>query len=92
VNRREAAGCPAGEGADARGCPAPQEPSLLAQGWTRRFVGDQRMTAEATTLYSSLGYEVIAIPLEATADDEVCAGCAVTVRGFRVLYTRRLAG
>jgi hypothetical protein len=92
VRRRlEVAGCPAVEGHDDRACAAPEEETLLASGWTRRFVGDARMTTEATALYGSLGYEVLAVPLEAAAADEVCAGCAVTLQGFCVLYTRKPA-
>jgi hypothetical protein len=47
------------------------------------------MTEEATALYSRLGYEVMAIPLDPATADEPCAGCAVTLREFRVVYTRR---
>ena len=83
------AGCGgASEGAPA--CCAPEEPVLLAKGWTRRFVGDARMTEEATALYSRLGYEVMAVPLDDASVSEPCTGCEVTLRTFRVLYTRRL--
>jgi hypothetical protein len=73
-------------------CLAPEEPLLLGRGWTRRFVGDARMTEEATALYSRLGYEVMTIPLDTAQVDEPCAGCAVSLRSFSVLYTRRIEG
>lgn len=68
----------------------PEEPLLFGRGWTRRFVGDARMAEEATALYSSLGYEVMAIPLDDANVDQPCAGCAVSLRTFRVLFTRRI--
>jgi hypothetical protein len=70
--------------------PAPEEPLLLGHGWTRRFVGDARMAEEATALYNRLGFEVMAIPLDTAEVAEPCAGCAVTMGSFRVLYTRRV--
>jgi hypothetical protein len=73
-------------------CPAPEEPLLIGRGWTRRFVGDARMTEEATTLYSRLGYEVMAVPLDTAKVDEPCAGCAASLSSFSVLYTRRIEG
>jgi hypothetical protein len=90
VARAQSARGERGQGAAAPACSAPEEPRLLAQGWARRFVGDTRMTEEATALYSRLGYEVMTVPLDDARVDEPCAGCAVTLRSFRVLYTRRV--
>jgi len=81
--------CPQGDADGTRACTAAEEASLAAEGWTRRFVGDPRMTDEATALYSSLGYEVMAVPLDGAGAAEACAGCAVTLNSFRVVYTRR---
>jgi hypothetical protein len=82
--------CPAaGDDDAARSCAAPDERTLLADGWMRRFVGDPRMTEEATALYGCLGYEVMAVPLDPATAAAACAGCAVALGNFRVLYTRR---
>ena len=81
--------CPGADAEGTRSCSAPEEASLAARGWTRRFVGDPRMCEEATSLYSRLGYEVMAVPLDGATTAEACAGCAVTLHSFRVIYTRR---
>jgi hypothetical protein len=69
-----------------------REARLLAQGWTRRFVGGPPRLRETVELYKSLGYEVL---LEVQAPEELreeCQGCAVALGLYKVVYTRRSKG
>lgn len=64
--------------------------TLLAQGWTRRFLADAARSAEALELYRSMGLEVRA---EIPAPEDLgpsCAGCAGTLcKSYRMIYTRQ---
>jgi hypothetical protein len=65
-----------------------RDAELAAQGWTRRFVGAPPRLKEMADLYESLGNEVL---LDAVTDDELaeaCAGCALALTFFKVIYTR----
>lgn len=67
---------------------AQRDAELAAQGWRRRFVGAPPRLTEMVDLYASLGQEVL---LDAVAGDELadaCAGCALALNFFKVIYTR----
>jgi hypothetical protein len=67
---------------------ARRDAELAAQGWTRRFVGAPPRLSEMADLYESLGNEVL---LDAVTDGELaeaCAGCALALTFFKVIYTR----
>jgi hypothetical protein len=66
------------------------DPTLVAEGWERRFIADARQTREAIELYTQLGYEVRAEPvrLEEMGDD--CEDCQILVLlQFKTIYTRK---
>lgn len=67
---------------------AHRDAELEAEGWTRRFVGAPPRLGEMVELYESLGNEVL---LDAVTDTELadaCAGCALALTVFKVIYTR----
>lgn len=64
---------------------------LVAQGWEKRFVGDERMIQESVSTYEALGYEVKLLPLSESSLREECQGCFLTLSTFRILYTRKKA-
>ena len=66
-----------------------RDAELAAEGWERRFIGSPPRLGESVELYESLGLEVLSDPVtdEELADE--CAGCALALNLFRVLYTRR---
>lgn len=69
-----------------------REAELIAQGWTRRFVGGPPRLRDTVELYKSLGYEVL---LEVQAPEELreeCKGCALALSLHKVVYTRRSKG
>ncbi len=74
---------------------APEQPSNLewvAQGWERRFVTDGRRLKEYVELYDSMGYEVLAEPVEAKAISPACTDCRlIMLLQFQTLYTRKRA-
>ncbi len=64
------------------------EAELIAEGWTRRFVGGPPRLQEMVELYQSLGYDVW---LEPQAPEELrdeCEDCTLALTLFRVVYTR----
>lgn len=66
-----------------------RDAELAAEGWERRFIGAPPRLGEAVELYESLGLEVLS---DAVTDEELaeeCAGCALALSLFRVLYTRK---
>ncbi len=70
---------------------APAEPSLEAEGWTRRFTAIGPRLNEAVELYRGLGYELRLEPADAGEvglSDETCAQCLVMTLA-RTIYTRR---
>lgn len=66
-----------------------RDAELSESGWERRFIGAPPRLTEVSELYASLGLEVL---LDAVTDQELeeeCAGCALALTLFRVVYTRR---
>jgi hypothetical protein len=65
-------------------------PALVAAGWERRFIADARQAKEALELYSQLGFEVLAEPVQASEMGEDCEDCQVLVLlQFKTIYTRK---
>lgn len=64
------------------------EAELLAEGWTRRFVGGPPRLQEMVELYESLGYEVWLEPQELDEFRDECEDCQLALMLFRVVYTR----
>lgn len=75
--------------AEADATPSRRERMLANDGWERRFVVPPARAAESAELYESLGYEVRLEPLLADELAPECAGCALALGLFRVIYTRR---
>jgi hypothetical protein len=66
------------------------DPTLLAQGWDRRFVAEGARAAELSQLYESLGYDVLCKPIRPEQIGGSCAGCqAAILASFCLIYTRR---
>lgn len=61
---------------------------LATDGWTRRFVGAPPKLQELAELYESLEFEVLLDPIHEDELAEACAGCALALTFFRVIYTR----
>ena len=73
---------------DDTACAMAGNPVLLAQGWERRNIADQRMAREAADLYSQMGFEVRTEPLSAQNLPQQCVGCSPLLQRFVVVYTR----
>ena len=64
------------------------EQELIADGWTRRFVGGPPRLQEMIELYKSLGYQVWLEPQELEEFRDECEDCLLALALFRVVYTR----
>ncbi len=64
------------------------EQELIAEGWTRRFVGGPPRLQEMIELYKSLGYQVWLEPQELEEFRDECEDCLLALALFRVVYTR----
>ncbi|MEE9208095.1 MAG: hypothetical protein V3U67_06915 [Gemmatimonadota bacterium] len=58
------------------------------RGWIRRFVGAPPQLDDMVALYESLGMEVRLEPAQETDLADQCAGCALALSAFQVIYTR----
>jgi hypothetical protein len=67
---------------------AERDAELAAEGWSRRFVGAPPKLKEHVELYESLGQEVLQDAVSEEELAEVCAGCALALTFFKVVYTR----
>jgi hypothetical protein len=66
------------------------DPTLVAEGWERRFTADTQRAEEVTELYSRLGYEVRAEPVHSEELLDECEDChSLIVSEFKTIYTRR---
>jgi hypothetical protein len=66
------------------------DPMLIAHGWELRFTGDSRRVREAANLYSELGFEVQAVPVQPSQLNEECESCQlVAALHFQTIYIRR---
>ena len=66
-----------------------RDAALAVDGWTRRFIGGPPRLREMIELYESLGHEVRTERLHEDDLEQHCAGCAVALSLFRIVYTRR---
>ena len=65
-------------------------PTLVAEGWERRFTADEQRAKEAMELYSQLGYEVRAEPVSPEELYDECQDCRTVVSyRFCTIYTRK---
>ena len=67
---------------------AERDAELAAEGWSRRYVGGPPKLREQVELYESLGQEVLQDPVSEEELADVCAGCALALTFFKVVYTR----
>lgn len=66
------------------------DPTLVAQGWERRFMGDAARVREAVELYESMDFEVLTVPVQPAELADECDGCRLVVAfHFQTVYTRR---
>ncbi|UCF18194.1 MAG: hypothetical protein JSU87_09515 [Gemmatimonadota bacterium] len=66
------------------------DPARLADGWERRFIADAQRAEEAMELYSQLGYEVVADPVQGELVGEDCEDCQLLAAlRFKIIYTRK---
>ncbi len=66
------------------------DPSLIAQGWERRFVTDAKRAEEAMDLYKQMGFEVRAEPADAGEVGDECNDCQLLLLlQFKTIYTRK---
>lgn len=66
------------------------DPKRIAAGWELRFVTDAKRAEEAVALYSSLGFEAAADPVEVDRLDEDCADCQIVMLlKYKAIYTRK---
>ena len=66
------------------------DPKLVAEGWERRFIADQKRAEETMELYRQLGFEVCAKPVEADQLGTDCDDCQVVMLlNFTTIYTRK---
>jgi len=71
------------------GCTLPPDSRLIAEGWERRFIADERMARDAIDTYTELGYEVRLEPVNTTSLREECSGCKSLFAQFSAIYTRK---
>ena len=64
------------------------EAELIAEGWTRRFVGGPPRLQELVELYRSLGFDVWLEPQAPEEFRDECEDCELALLLFRVIYTR----
>lgn len=81
------------EGSRVPGQAGPQrearDAELAADGWVRRFTGAPPRLSETKELYESLGWEVLLDELSPEELPQDCAGCALALAFFQVVYTRK---
>ncbi|MBZ5555202.1 MAG: hypothetical protein LAO21_21025 [Acidobacteriia bacterium] len=69
------------------------DPELTAAGWERRFIAAGERAREAMELYTQLGFEVCAVPVQPSELEDGCEDCrAVSLLQFKTIYTRRKQG
>ena len=81
---------PVNEAGSSSGCPIPEDPKLIAEGWKSRFFGDARMVNDASETYKQMNHEVKVVPIDISNMKESCDGCKPAFDKFFVIYTRKL--
>jgi len=72
------------------GCPIPDDPKLIAEGWVSRFFGDARMARDSAETYEMMKHEVRMEPIDTSNLKDNCGGCEEAFKNFFVVYTRKL--
>lgn len=72
------------------GCPIPDDPKLIAEGWKSRFFGDARMARDSAETYEMMKHEVKLVPIDTSNLKDGCSGCETAFENFMVVYTRKL--
>ncbi len=68
----------------------PADPTLVAEGWQRRFMADPARIEESTRLYAELGFDVRAEAIDPDELSELCGDCRLaTCRAYVTIYTRK---
>jgi len=66
------------------------DPTLIAAGWTHRFVADRVRAQEAVRLYRELGFEVRTEAVIVSEAAEGCADCQIrSLLDIQMIYTRK---
>jgi len=81
---------PVKDTAGSSGCPIPEDPKLIADGWVSRFFGDARMARDSAETYEMMKHEVRLEPIDTSNLKENCEGCEPAFKNFFVVYTRKL--
>jgi hypothetical protein len=71
------------------GCMSPPDPELIAQGWERRFIAEDKRAQDALEIYEELGHEVRIEPITLEELKEECHGCLVILKKLKAVYTRK---
>ena len=75
-------------GGDAPG-PVRPDPTLIAAGWTARFLVEPGRVDEMSAIYRGAGFEVQACSVLPESFDERCGTCpGVVCKTYLLLYTR----
>lgn len=81
---------PINEPGSSSGCPIPEDPKLIADGWKSRFFGDARMARDAAETYELMKHEVKMEPIDTSNLKENCDGCKPAFENFFVVYTKKI--
>ncbi len=71
------------------GCVSPSDPELIAAGWERRFIADDKRAQDALEMYEELGHEVRIEPIVLEELQEECHGCLMILKQLKAVYTRK---
>ncbi len=81
---------PVRDTAGSSGCPIPEDPRLIAEGWKSRFFGDARMARDSAETYEMMKLDVRMEPIDTSNLKENCEGCKPAFENFFVVYTREV--
>ena len=66
------------------------DPTLIADGWERRFITDTNRASDLIDLYSELGFEVHSEEVSPEEFNEACKECGLaTLVPLLTIYTRK---
>ncbi len=79
-----------GTGLEDSGYSVQDDPALVADGWTRRFMADATRAEEAVALYESMGFEVKVQELTPADFGPNCTECGSSLcMSYVLIYTRK---